>query len=75
MNSKASKGIKYYACALGEKNEKKRLYNTKNPMCTSLYKPNEKLIRLYNNLDVAYLKNETEVETIALDAFIKKKQY
>ena len=72
MNSKASKGIKYYSCALGEKNEKKRLYNTKNPMCTSLYKPNEKLIRLYNNLDVAYLKNETEVETIALDTFIKK---
>lgn len=72
MNSKASKGIRYYPYALGEKNEKKKLYNTKHPMCTSLYKPNEKLIRLYNNLDVSYLKSETEIETISLDNFIDK---
>lgn len=72
MNSKASKGIRYYPYALGEKNEKKKLYNTKHPMCASLYKPNEKLIRLYNNLDVSYLKSETEIETISLDNFIDK---
>lgn len=72
MNSKAAKGIRYYPYALGEKNEKKKLYNTKHPMCTSLYKPNEKLIRLYNNLDVSYLKSETEIETISLDNFIDK---
>ena len=72
MNSKASKGIRYYPYALGEKNEKKKLYNTKHPMCTSLYKPNEKLIRLYNNLDVSYLKSESEIETISLDNFIDK---
>ena len=72
MNSKASKGIRYYPYALGEKNEKKKLYNAKHPMCSSLYKPNEKLIRLYNNLDVSYLKSETEIETISLDNFIDK---
>lgn len=72
MNSDASEGIKYYPYALGKANEKKKLYNTQAPMCTSLYKPNEKLISLYNNLDFAYLKNETEIETITLDNFISK---
>ena len=72
MNSKASKGIKYYPHALGEKDEKKTLYNTEHPMCASLYKPNEKLIRLYNNLNYAYLKNETKIETTALDTFVDK---
>tara|TARA_B100000886_G_C20363362_1_gene466212 strand:+ start:222 stop:1076 length:855 start_codon:yes stop_codon:yes gene_type:complete len=72
MNSEASEGIKYYPYALGKANEKKKLYNTQAPMCTSLYKPNEKLISLYNNLDFAYLKNETEIETITLDNFISK---
>ncbi len=72
MNSEASEGIKYYPYALGKANERKKLYNTQAPMCTSLYKPNEKLISLYNNLDFAYLKNETEIETITLDNFISK---
>ena len=69
---KAPRGVEYYPHALGEKNEKKKLYMTQQPMCTSLYKPNEKLIRLYNNLEVAYLKNETEIETITLDTFADK---
>ena len=72
MNSEVSERIKYYPHALGKANEKKKLYNTQNPMCTSLYKPNEKLISLYNNLHFAYLKNETEVETITLDSFVNK---
>ena len=72
MNSEASKGIKYYPYALGRANEKKKLYNTNAPMCTSLYKPNEKLISLYNNLHFAYLKDVTEIETITLDNFVSK---
>ncbi len=72
MNLKAPKGVEYYPHALGEKNERKKLYNTEHPMCTSLYKPNEKLIRLYNNLEFAYLKDETEIDTITLDAFVGK---
>lgn len=72
MNLKAPKGVEYYPHALGKKNEKKKLFNTKHPMCTSLYKPNEKFIRLYNNLEFAYLKNETETHTITLDTFADK---
>ena len=35
-------------------------------MCSSLYEPNEKLLRLYNNFSVAYLKNITEIKTITV---------
>tara|TARA_X000000368_G_scaffold390099_1_gene353049 strand:- start:688 stop:1545 length:858 start_codon:yes stop_codon:yes gene_type:complete len=72
MNSENSKGIKYYPYALGEKNEKRKLYNTQHPMCTSLYKPNENFINLYNNLHFANLKNQTEIETITLDTFVNE---
>ena len=72
MNANAKKGVKYYPHALGKANEKRKLYITQHPMCTSLYKPNEKLIKLYNKFETAYLKEETEVETITLDYFIKK---
>jgi len=72
MNSQAKEGVKYYSHALGKDNEKRKFYITQNPMCSSLYKPNEELIKLYNNFEVAYLKKETEIETISLDYFVEK---
>ena len=72
LNSKATKGIKYYPHALGEKNEKRKLYITEHPMCTSLYKPIEALPKLYQNLEFMNLKKETEIETITLDTFAKQ---
>ena len=72
MNSKAALGVKYYPHALGEKNEKRKLYVTDHPMCSSLYKPNEKFLKLYNNLQYMNLKKETEIETITLETFADK---
>ena len=72
MNSKAAKGIKYFPFALGENNEKRKLYVTQDPMCTSLYKPNEEFLKLYHELQYMYLKEETEIETITLDTFVDK---
>ena len=72
MNSQAKEGVKYYSHALGKDNEQRKFYITQNPMCSSLYKPNEELIKLYNNFEVAYLKKETEIETISLDYFVEK---
>jgi hypothetical protein len=43
-------------------------------MCSSLYEPNEKLLKLYNNLSVAYLKKISEIKTISLDSFVKKEK-
>ena len=70
MNSKAAKGIRYFPFALGENNEKRKLYITEDPMCTSLYKPNENLANLYHELQYMNLKKETEIETITLDSFV-----
>ena len=72
MNSESREGAKYYPYAIGKANETRKLYITQHPMCTSLYKPNEELIKLYNNFEVAYLKNETEIETVSLDYFVNK---
>ena len=72
MNSQSLKGVKYYPYALGKANEKRKLYITQHPMCCSLYKPNEEFIKLYNNFEIAYLKKETEIDTISLDYFIDK---
>ena len=72
MNSNAAKGVKYYPHALGSANERRKLYVTINPMCTSLYKPNEQLLKLYNKFEVAYLKEEKEIDTITLDSFVKE---
>jgi FkbM family methyltransferase len=72
MNLSARDGVKYYPHALGEFNENRQLYVTNHPMCSSLYKPNEDLISLYQNFEVAYLKSETTVETITLDNFVSE---
>ena len=72
MNINSPVGVKYYPYALGKANERRKLYITQHPMCSSLYKPNEELIKLYNNFEVAYLKDETEIDTITLDYFIDR---
>ena len=71
MNLSARDGVKYYPHALGEFNERKELYITNHPMCSSLYKPNEDLISLYHNFEAAYLKSKTTIETITLDNFLE----
>jgi FkbM family methyltransferase len=72
MNSNAAAGVKYFPFALGERNEKRPFFVTQHPMCCSLYEPNEPLISLYNNFEVAYLKYKTEVETVSLDHFSRQ---
>ena len=52
MNSEAKEGIRYFPYALGSKKENRTFYETNDPMCGSLYKPNEKLLRLYNAFEV-----------------------
>jgi len=71
MNSKARKDIQYFPYALGASNEIRKLHITNHPMCTSLYKPNEELLSLYQNMEYANLKTEASVETVSLDHFVK----
>ena len=71
LNAVSKKGVNYFPFALGKKKEKRKFYEANHPMCSSLYEPDEKLLKLYNNFKVAYLKNITEIETISLDKFLE----
>lgn len=71
LNSDAKPGMKYFPVALGEDKKDNDFYVTNHPMCCSLYKPNEKLLELYNNLNVAQLKTMDTLDTQSLDTFIK----
>ena len=74
LNQNSPKGINFFPFALGKKKEKKKIYITNHPMCTSLYEPDEKLMKLYNNLEFASLKKIEEIETVNLDLFIKEQK-
>ena len=39
-----------------------------------IIEPDEKLMKLYNNLQFAYLKKIEEIETVNLDLFIKNQK-
>ena len=69
LNKICKKGMKFFPTALGEKKEIRKFYETYMPVCSSLYKPKDEFLKLYNNLNIAYLKNTTEIETISLDEF------
>lgn len=69
LNADARPGLEFFPVALGRTEETRTLYETRAPMCYSLYEPNEKLISLYQNFEVAYLKATSEVDTVSLDTF------
>ena len=73
-NEAAQVGLRYYPVALSGSNGKRQLYETKAPMCTSLYPPDEAFISLFNRLDVVRLKRESQVETVSLDQFAQDAQ-
>ena len=69
LNNEAKTGLKYHPVALGRKKERRPFYQTKHPMCSSLYKPNEAVNDIYNNMQVAKLDSVSSVETVSLDYF------
>jgi FkbM family methyltransferase len=72
LNKTSRPDVKFFATALGRSEETRPFYETRHPMCCSLYQPNERLIRLYNNFEFAYLKSVGSVETVSLDHFAKE---
>ncbi|MBD2082441.1 FkbM family methyltransferase [Leptolyngbya sp. FACHB-17] len=56
--------------ALAKESGTATLYVTKNPMCSSLYRPNEELLQHFSGLPaLVNLDHTTEVETTTLDTF------
>ena len=72
LNRKAKPGIRYFPVALGRTEERRKFYVTNHPMCSSLYKPNEKLNSLYNNMEVAMMKYVESVDTVSLNHFARE---
>ena len=70
LNRKAPATIRYYPCALGRTEEKRRLYDTVHPMCASLYAPDERYADLFDDLEVMRLKGTSEISTVSLDRFV-----
>ena len=73
LNRNARQGLEYVAVALGRAEETRKFYNTKHPLCSSLYPPNEELLSQYHNLEMAMLDRVTSVDTVSLDRFAKDK--
>lgn len=69
LNRKARLGMTFHPVALGRTEEERPIYETRHPMCTSLYRPNEALLEHYVNLEVAMLKSVGTVRTVGLDRF------
>lgn len=69
LNAEALPGQEFYPAALGRKEETRRFYRTAEPMCSSLYPPNEALISRYHNMEPAMLDSVTTIETVSLDRF------
>ncbi len=69
LNKTCRPGIEFFPTALGRTEETRTFYNTAHPMCSSLYAPNEQLIRLYNGMEVSYLASTGSVATVSMDHF------
>ena len=72
LNRQAKPGFRYFPVALGRTEETRALYETVHPMCTSLYRPNEELLRRYNNMEAAMLKSVGSIGTVGLDHFMRE---
>ena len=71
LNKLSKNGVQFFPYALGYKEEVRKFYETNHPMCSSLYEPDIELLKLYHNLEVAYLKNISEIKTVSIDKFME----
>ena len=70
LNRRGRERVRYYPAAIGRTEERRTLYQTVHPMCTSLYRPDARYCDLYHELDGSRLKNVGEIATSSLDKFV-----
>jgi len=72
LSNRFAADIKTFPYALSDKPGTQPLYITRNKMCSSLYKPNEKILQRYADLDVAYLEKTCPTEVTSMDCFMEQ---
>ncbi len=72
LNRHAPRNVRYYPAAIGRTEERRPLYRTVHPMCTSLYRPDERYADLFQGLDDQRLKKVGEAATVSLDTFVNE---
>jgi len=65
----ALSGVEIHEVAIGRRRERRVVHLTNHPMCSSLYRPNDAWLECFHNLEVSYLRDTTEVETMSIDDF------
>ncbi|MAF84086.1 MAG: FkbM family methyltransferase [Gammaproteobacteria bacterium] len=73
LNRKAKDGHQFYPAALGRTEETRQFFQTTDPICSSLYRPNEELLARYYNMESVVLERVTSIDTVSLDHFVAKK--
>lgn len=71
LSSEAKPGVLIHKYAIGSQFERRDVFLTNHPMCTSLYRPNESVLREFQNLEVAYLRETATVQTNSLDDLLE----
>jgi FkbM family methyltransferase len=72
LNKQSPKGVVYYPVALGRTEESRAFHETQDPMCSSLYVPDERYPELFQNLEVMKLKAVRQIDTVSLNQFAKE---
>ena len=70
LNRHAGARVRYFPAAIGRTEERRALYETMHSMCTSLYKPDERYVDLYQDLESSRLRKVGEISTVSLDKFV-----
>ena len=71
LNKKAKPGLEFFPVAVGLTEESRPFYETENPICCSLYKPNEELVSRFNEMHHKMIKAVSSIDTVSLDHFVK----
>lgn len=72
LNAHFAADISAYPYALSDKPGQQTLYITRNKLCSSLYKPNEKILERYDHLEDACLDTTCPIEVTSLDWFMEQ---
>src|ERR1700751_4167533 len=71
LSASAAKGFRYFRAAVGGRDERRTLYVTRNPACSSLLRPNLELYgRVKDRAPDLEVVEEKPIDVVTLDSFL-----